>query len=82
MFSCDNDLEIARSKLQSLLQLATQTLLVCTSNASYNLNCKWLYQFGSFPSMSNSTNYDALDWAELVNYWAEMVWAELVSGPS
>ena len=70
MFSCDIDLEIVQSQLQPNF---THLYVQC------NCNCKWLYRFDaafckiliSFPS--------SLICQTLVNYWAEMVWAELVS---
>jgi hypothetical protein len=70
MFSCDIDLEIVQSQLQSnFTHLYTQC------------NCKWLYRFGAaFCKILILSFFSSLICQTVViNYWAKMVWAELVS---
>ena len=71
MFSCDIDLEIVQSQLQSNF---THLYAQC--------NSKWLFRFGAafckiVISFLSSLIYSICQ--TVVNYWAEMVWAELVS---
>ena len=68
MFSCDIDLEIVQSQLQSNF-----THLYAQSN------CKWLYWFGAAFCKILISFLSSLICQTVVNYWAEMVWAELVS---
>ena len=68
MFSCDIDIEIVQSQLQSNF---THMYAQC--------NSKWLYRFGAAFCKILISFLSSLICQTVVNYWAEMVWAELVS---
>jgi hypothetical protein len=68
MFSCDIDLEIVQSQLQSNF---THLYAQC--------NCKLLYLFGAAFCKILLSFLSSQICQTVVNYWAEMVWAELVS---